>query len=229
LGQINIKNTGKLMNNIAMCQAVKNSIETFTQTKKMIEFDWQFEFSIQCDSIKPEHFSKRVYVDKGKSEIIVDFDWAQHPQAFRECAKMTKISIISFWIIQCREIYHDLFNKKVQLGLDVFRYKAQEEIIQSYDQDLYAAQTILCQIRHALGHFKALDSNYVGMPIWDFKNSNPGCLEIKQINVILDTTVLQDKQFEWKHIGGISSFLRVLDFLKQDLENRLNLYDSLNS
>lgn len=209
-----------MMNDIQH-KAIQSSIETFKQTKFMMQYAWQLEGSIKNNSIKPENLTKVVFVDENEAEFTVEFDWTKHPKEFQGYASQARISIISFWIIQCREIYHALFNK----GKEIDSNKLLYEEPSSTNIDLYAAQCILPHTRHAFGHFKiCLDDNLnndTAIPKWSFDKSGVKKLEIKRLNITLDTAALGDKQLEWSDIGGIKNFIKILDILRENLEEKL--------
>lgn len=198
-----------------MKEKIKSAIEKIKKTKEIIQFAYQLSYSIESASIKPENIISELLIT-GKEDLHIQRDWSKYPHSLKnDFANTTKINIISFQIIVCKEIYSSLF---IKYGL-----KWAERDTNS---DLYAAQEILRHIRNALGHFKSLPLELEAYGVWDFTDQkgkiiNLGKLEIKSINVVLDATNLHGVVFAWNHIGGIKNFIKILDYLEDDLSRRI--------
>ena len=189
-------------------------IETIKKTKEIIKFAYQLSYSIQYGNISPNNIMPEIYDKYGKE--FINRDWRKYPDSLKEdFASTSRICIVSFQIIVCKEIYASLFSALANKNRLSWAEK-------SNAPDLFAAQEILKHTRNTLGHFKSSSQEQVGYGVWDFsKRECPGKLEIKEINVTLDTTHLQGQMFDWDQMDGIQNFIKILDFLQQNLVNRL--------
>lgn len=186
---------------------LKTQIEVFKKTKEIINFALQLQASI-----KPEHMLKKILVDEGEAEFIVERDWTNHDEILKDDFAVTaKIATINFAIIVCRESYKKLFGKTL-----VWATKTD-------NNDLYAAQHILSGIRHALSHMRTTEGNPDARGVWIFENDKKykGRFEVKSIGVTLDTTSLEGQPFNWNQIGGLKNFIKVLGYLEENLSYRI--------
>ncbi len=199
--------------------SIKNTVDKLKKTKEVINFAYQLSFSLENNLIKPDNIEKEIIYTVGKERYVIKRDWGLDTDALRnDFAKITRINIISFQIIVCKESYASLF---IDDNCSQLTWADKDN-----NPDLYASQNILKCIRDALGHFKARPSELDAYGTWNFldkkgKNLYPKSLKIKSLDITLDTVNLQDEIFDWNHIGGIQNFIAILDYLKNDLTKRL--------
>ena len=188
----------------------QNTIEKIKKTKEIIDFSMQLALSIKSGSIKPEHICKQVNMDNKR---MIDRDWTKSETDLKDDFAITaKIAITSYAIIMLKESYAALHSNSHGIA-----WANKED-----NPDLYSAQKILQVVRNALGHMKSIPDTLEAKAYWNFRDSKDEDLfEIKQIEVVLDTRILDGQEFSWNQLGGLNNFLKVLDFLEQDLQNRL--------
>lgn len=195
---------------------IKNSIEKLKKTKEVIEFAYQLSYSIESGLIKSENIQSELIVATGKEEWVINRDWRKFEDALtNDFAIIIRINIVSFQIIVAKESYASLFVS------EELRWATENE-----KPDLFGAQSIFKCIRDALGHFKAPMQDLYASGSWNFRDKKgrqqyPNKLHIKSLGIYLDTVELQDKRFDWEHIGGIANFIKILDYLIADLVLRI--------
>lgn len=202
---------------------IQHTIEKIKKTKEVIDVAIILKTSMEDGYINAENIkSEGVFQYKEFSEYRTrKINWQKNEKPLKDdFSKIAMISMISYAIILCKESYASLFvsNNKYK---KIFTWAEQ-----SVEPDLHAAQNILKSVRDALGHCKASQLELDAAATWDFtdnngKPKNIGILNIKTINILLDTTNLQDVVFNWDHLGGIGNFIKILDYLQNDLEKRI--------
>ena len=201
-------------------EKVMSAIQWIKKTKEVIDFAHQIQASITSGSIKSQDIIKEVDIGPKGDDYRIKRDWTKYPNDLKnDFANNLKINTISYQCIVLKESYAGLFKTKENpLGLFNWAKKSTEP-------DLWVAQQILKLIRNALGHMKAKPGEFEAQATWDFtkeeKKQPLGRLEVIGINVVLDTTNLQDVVFNWDQIGGVKNFNKILEYLVADLEKKI--------
>jgi hypothetical protein len=195
-----------------MTQLDKNAIEislaSLLKTKELIYYAIQFTDAVQRGSIQPHHFEKYLIVPEPhlQSQFCVELDWDQHPEIFKKTADDAQVHIASYAIVICKESYSNV------LWAD-----------EKQNPALYSAQMILKLVRDALGHMRAKDREFAA-PYWDINKKHRRVFEIKEIDIRFDAQELHEKQFRFSSLGGLTGFIKIIDYLTKDLRQRLEEY-----
>lgn len=189
-------------------------VERINKTIEVIDFAMQLSAALQQGTIRPEHLGA-VVVDRGDAEFMVERDWLKSEEYLKkDFADITKIAIVSYQIIICKEAYWRAFLKKEQGGLGLQKPEK--------NTDLHGAQMILNVVRNALGHMTCKNGELSAMAYWDHEDKKGNDkFEVKSIGVALDTRGLKEEVFSWEQMGGIKNFKKVLKFLAEDMQKRI--------
>ncbi len=188
-------------------ELIKISIATFTDTIKRIIFSLQVADLVKKGILKPEHFTKTL---SSQGSIIGYADWTKNPEDFKKTSDDVQFTSLASAITLCKEIYKQAIGKTFANEKD--------------NRELYSAQMILKIIRNALAHILAI-SNKLAKPVYKIeKREECKLYEVKSIGVTLDTSNLYDvvEEFNFDDLGGLLNFIKLLNYLKNDLENRIN-------
>ncbi|MBS0606934.1 MAG: hypothetical protein JSR57_08290 [Verrucomicrobia bacterium] len=184
---------------------IEIALASLKKTKELIYYAVQLTDAVQRGAIRPEHFEKCLIVPEphSKNQFCIELDWTQYPEIFKQTADDAQVNIASYAILICKETYSNV------LWID-----------EEKNADLYAAQMILKLVRDAMGHMRA-ESKGFAAPYWDINKKHRRILEIKELGIIFDAESVHGKQFKFSHLGGLTNFLKILNYLIKDLHERL--------
>ncbi len=183
----------------------QTAFNSLVKAKEQIFFAIQFDDAVHRGKIHPSDFVKKLQVPEHYSgtSFVIDCDWEKDPENFQRTSSNSMMNAINGAIMICKESYHESL-----------RVKCEE------NSDLYAAQMILKCIRDAVGHVAA-HSLEEAAPYWDLNENYRKVFEIKRLGISLDARHLHCTQFKWSHIGGLTNLLKILDYLIDDLREKL--------
>jgi len=190
------------------------ALAALNKTKELICFVVQLNDAVKQGAIRPDQFKKKVRVTELSlgNQFDINLDWAQSPVLFKQTADDVMSCIINYTAVLCKESYPKSL------------WVTKEE-----DEDLYAAQMILKFVRDATGHIKVATKNFA-VPFWDINAKyREECFEIKELGIVFNAKGLHGSQFQFTHLGGVTNFLRILDYLIKDLKARLSKQQVLDN
>ncbi len=188
------------------------ALASLKKAEEMISYAIQLCDAVHKEKIRPDDFEKRLVVPEPHSEnqFYVDREWAKDPAGFKGASNDAQVCIVSYMIILCKESYPAVL------------WIAEGK--ESMQPGLYAAQIILKLIRDAMAHILTGPQGFAA-PYWKITSSKyRKKFSIEEIGVALDATSLHGKQFKFSDIGGLANLLKILDYLAQDIQVRLSMY-----
>lgn len=121
-----------------------------------------------------------------------------------EYADMLPLAVCAFYISACAEGYFKLFDG--------------QEIKKEINPDLHSAQMILRILRNSLSHpYVSVDPSMIKIRWNARKPRYKKVFVVAKIDVTLDATDLDEKEFKLNDLGGWHNFLKLLRYLKDNL------------